>query len=220
MGLSMAQLVLCILCQHSLCLEDAMKCCKLQRLQCVKKCVNCGPTLLFLLTERELVTRSRGKATLWQTHPPVGARKSSSSSSAPNMFLSFTLFFWKSKSPQTAGQMWCMSSLLNENFPFPIWKDSQVTSSQLTRISSPVPAPHGNSLWWTPKVLDVWMRNYIFVVLVDVFATDQLSFKLTIQAKFVSAHKFCLVAVSACIEVEANSAFFLVTSFPRPVTTS
>lgn len=83
-----------------------------------RECVSCGPTLLFLLTERELVTRSRGKATLWQTHPPVGARKSSSSSSAPNMFLSFTLFFWKSKSPQTVGQICCMSSLLKQNFPF------------------------------------------------------------------------------------------------------
>lgn len=137
-----------------------------------RECVSCGPTLLFLLTERELVTRSRGKATLWQTHPPVGARKSSSSSSAPNMFLSFTLFFWKSKSPQTVGQLWCMSSLLKQNFPFPIWKDSQVTSSQLTRVSTPFPAPHGNSLWWTPKVLDVWMRNDIFVVFVDIFAID------------------------------------------------
>lgn len=48
---------------------------------------------LCVLTGRELVTGSCGNA-LWQTHPPVGVMKSSSSSSAPNMFLLLYGFFF------------------------------------------------------------------------------------------------------------------------------
>lgn len=128
---------------------DATGCCGCD----VRRSVSTAGLLhFFVLTERELVTCSWGMA-FWQTHPPVGVRKSSSSSSAPNMFiylfLFFTVYLSKSKSPSKTGQIWCMSSLLHQNFPFPIWKERQVTSSQLTRVSTPFPAPHCNSLLWT-----------------------------------------------------------------------